>query len=346
MPTIAADRLTGYVSTIFEAAGAAPSEAGEVATHMVGANLAGHDSHGVIHISNYLGLMDEGLIRPGAELRVERETETTALLAGGWDFGQVVARKAMADAIERARGSGLGAVVAYEMAHTGRMGAFGEQAVDAGMVGIALVQGRGHVVAPFGGAQGRLSTNPICIAAPTADPAAPFVLDMATSVVANGKVRVANSRGDLLPPEWALDADGRPTRDPNVLQGGGGSLLPLGASVGYKGFGLSLAVCVLAGALAPAPPIRERRGSSVFMLAIDIEQFRGRDAFAASLSDLIDYVRETPRRDGVDEILIAGEPERRTRAERLREGVPLDDGTWTRLRDAAERFGIEPLTES
>ena len=344
MPNVGAELLTAHVAAIFEAAGTPATDARDVAQHLVDSNLAGHDSHGVIRTLQYLGYIDDGRIQPGAEAVTERESGATALIRGRWNFGQLVARDAMSHAIRLARDVGVGAVVADELVHSGRMGTFGEQAAAARMLGIALVQGRGRVVAPFGGAVARLSTNPICIAAPTADPAAPFVLDMATSVVAGGKVRVANASETQLPADWAIDADGRPTRDPDVLHGERpGALLPLGGAVGYKGFGLSLAVCALAGALAPHDQITDRRGSSVLMIAIDIGRFRDPDDYGATFGDLLSWLKETPRQPGVEEIFTAGEVERRSRAERQRDGVPLDDGTWAQLAEAAAKVGVAPL---
>ena len=314
----------------------------EVAAHLVDSNLAGHDSHGVIRAPQYLGQIASGLIVPGAKSELERESETTALLRGHWNYGQIVGREAMDLAIAKARGAGVGVAVAYETSHTGRMGTFGEQAAREGMLAIAMVQGRGRIVAPFGGAEGRLSTNPIVVAAPTADPETPFVLDMATSVAAGGKVRVAGAAGAELPPDWALDSEGRPTRDPAMLEEGG-ALLPLGGPAGHKGFGLSLAVTALAGALAPQEDPGAHRGSSTFMLAVALDRFREPAVYSEVFGSFLDHVRETPRQPGVEEIVVPGELEQRSREQRRRDGIPLDDGTWQRLADAAGEVGIEPL---
>ena len=342
MPVVGADRLAAFVARLFEAAGAPAEDAREVAAHLVDANLAGHDSHGVLRAPQYLGQIADGLIAPGARSGLERETETTALLRGRWNFGQVVAREAMDLAISKARAAGLGAAVCHEVSHTGRMGAYGEQAARAGLLAIAVVQGRGRIVAPFGGAAGRLSTNPIVVAAPTGDPEQPFLLDMATSVAAGGKLRVADASGGRLPPDWALDPRGHPTRDPSMIDGGG-ALLPLGGPAGHKGFGLSLAVTALAGALAPQTDLGQHRGSSALMLAIDIGRFRDRPGYAAAFGEFLDYVRETPRQPGVDAIVVPGEPERRSRDRRRRAGVPIGDGVWSCLAAAAARTGVEPL---
>ena len=342
MPVVQSNALHDFIVRMFRAVGSPEHDARELADHLVDSNLAGHDSHGVIRAPQYLGQIETGLIVPGASSELVRETETTALLRGNWNYGQVVGREAMDVAIEKARASGIGVTVAWEVSHTGRMGTYGEQAARAGMLSIAMVQGQGRVVAPFGGAEGRLSTNPIVVAAPTADPEQPFVLDMATSVAAGGKVKVADAASYELPPDWAIDAEGRPTRDPSAIEAGG-AILPLGGPAGHKGFGLSLAVTALAGALAPRSGLGMHSGSSTFMLAVDLETFREPSEYSEALGAFFDYIRETPLQEGFEEIVVPGELERRNRDRRRRDGIDLDDGTWQRLADGAVQTGIEPL---
>jgi uncharacterized oxidoreductase len=184
MPTVDASALSEYVERIFAATGSPPADANFVASHLVEANLKGHDSHGVIRVSQYVEGAQAGRIQPAANTETESESDTTAVLNGNWNYGQVVARDTMAKAIEKAGAHGVGIVVAHQAGHAGRIGAYGEQAARAGMIAIACVNlhGGGQLVAPFGGAARRLSTNPIVVAAPTNDPDAPFVLDMATSM--------------------------------------------------------------------------------------------------------------------------------------------------------------------
>ncbi len=223
MPTVPPDDLRRYLERVFEAAGAPAASAAEVADHLVEANLKGHDSHGVIRAAPYVLAVQEGRVEPAAPIEVERETETTALVNGNWNFGQVVAREAMAIAVAKAQTQGLAAVGGYRAAHIGRAGAYGEQAAAQGMVALGWVNGHGAsaFVAPFGGTARRLATNPLFVAAPTGDPDAPFVLDMATPGVAEGKVRVALNRAAELPPGRILDGDGRPSTDPHDLYGSG-----------------------------------------------------------------------------------------------------------------------------
>ncbi len=362
MPVVAPGDLRGYLARIFEASGAPEDDAAEVAAHLVEANLKGHDSHGVIRTVHYVVSVQEGRTVPAAAIEVERETETTAVVNGNWNFGQVVAREAMAIAIAKARAHGLAAVGGYQSAHIGRVGAYGEQAAAEGMVALGWVNGHGAsaFVAPFGGMARRLATNPLFVAAPTGDPEAPFVLDMATPVVAEGKVRVARNRGAELAPGLIVDGDGAPSTDPLDLYGGEppgsrpvGALLPLGTGIGYgaggdagaghKGYVLGLAVDLLAGALtgAGASSGGPSRGNGFFFITVDPERFVGLGPFEGELAGLLDYVRQPPYAEGFDEILTPGEPERRRMAER-RDGIPLDDETWRQIAEAAASVGVGP----
>jgi uncharacterized oxidoreductase len=334
------DALRDYVAAIFVAGGAPEADARVVAAHLVEANQKGHDSHGVVRVPRYAQLLTEGIVHPGTPIVTVQETESTALVDGGWNFGAVVAHHAMALAIAKARATGIGAVAAFHATHAGRMGAYAEQAIAEGMIGIVManVHGGGRMVAPYGGAQRRLATNPLAVGAPTEDPDAPFVLDMATSIAAEGKFRVAQNRGQPVPDGWLLDADGAPSTDPGDLYSGG-AILPL---AGYKGFGLSMAVEALAGALSPAGTSRPDAvggGNGLFMLALDPERFVGRAIFATALSGLVDYVKQPPFQPGTSEVLVAGEPERRRMAERA-ERIPIDEETWRQIGATASALGV------
>ena len=324
------------------------------------ANLKGHDSHGVFQVALYVLAVQEGKVRPAAPIEVERETETTAVVNGNWNFGQVVAREAMAIAVAKARTQGLAAVGGYGATHIGRVGAYGEQAASEGMVALGWVSGASALVAPFGGAARRLSTNPLFVAAPTGDPEAPFVVDMATPVIAEGKVRVALNRGAELPPGSIVDGDGRPSTDPHDFYGGDppgsraqGALLPIGVTpdygaggdggVGHKGYALALIVDLLGGALTGVGYGGASANAFLF-IAVDPERFVGLGPFEGELVGLLDYAKQPPYAEGFDEILTPGEPERRRMAER-RDGVPLDDETWRQIAEAAASVGVGPFLE-
>jgi uncharacterized oxidoreductase len=312
----------------------------------VAANLQGHDSHGVIRVERYVRDIKDGHLVPGAEVRVERETETTAVLDGGWNFGQVVAHRAMDVAIEKARAMGVGIAVAHRCMHVGRVGAYGEQAADAGMIGIAMVNnhGGGQVMSAPGGLERRLSPNPIVVVLPT-EPR--FMLDMTTSMVAEGKVRVARNRGEPVPLGWIIDAGGNPSTDPAAFYGPPqGSILPFGGMAAHKGFGLALVVEALAGALSPAGTSRPggpSGGNGLFCMALDVAHFCAPEEFAATFGSLIDYVQSPPYASGVTGVLIPGEPERRYQQEREASGIAIEDATWAQIVEAGTSVGVPPL---
>ena len=248
----------------------------------------------------------------------------------------------------------------YGATHIGRVGAYGEQAASEGMVALGWVHGTSALVAPFGGAARRLSTNPLFVAAPTGDPEAPFVVDMATPVIAEGKVRVALNRGAELPPGSIVDGDGRPSTDPHDFYGGDppgsraqGALLPIGVTpdygaggdggVGHKGYALALIVDLLGGALTGVGYGGASANAFLF-IAVDPERFVGLGPFEGELASLLDYVKQPPYAEGFDEILTPGEPERRRMAER-RDGIPLDDETWRQIAEAAASVGVGPFLD-
>lgn len=347
--TLPAPLLTDYLVRVYHAAGCPQDEARIVAEHLVEANLRGHDSHGVIRTSGYLTQVRNGVTKPGAPSRVVEEAPSTAVIDGGWNLGQVVATRATEVAIEKARATGVALVTCFNTMHAGRIGAYGEQIVRAGMAAIGGVNTPGaRLVAAFGGGHRRTGTNPLMFAFPGDTPETPFVLDMATSVVAEGKLRVAVNKGVAVPEAWILDGDGKPSTDPRDFYGSGsnatpGTLLPVGgASSGYKGFGLNLAVEALGGMLSGAgTAVEGARGTNgLFIMAIDIARFTPLATFVSLMAGLGAHVKEPPYQPGVTEVLLPGESERRTREQRLRDGVPLDDETWKQTVEAAAAVGV------
>ncbi|MGE3857584.1 MAG: Ldh family oxidoreductase [Dehalococcoidia bacterium] len=355
MPAVPAAALTDYIARIFAATGSPEDEARRVAEHLVGANLRGHDSHGVIRTPGYVNLASTGVLKPGASPSVLRESASTALLDGGWNYGQVAAFHATELAIAKARETGIGWVSACNSGHIGRVGAYGEQVVAAGMIAFGGVNSPGtRLTAAFGGAHRRLGTSPIMIAMPGPSAGEPFVLDMATSVIAEGKVRVAVNKGVQLKPNLIIDGDGHPTTEPRDFYGTGanpkqGALLPVGGDTGgHKGFALNMAMEALSGILSGAgTSVEGQRGTNgVFIMALDPARFMEAGAFVAMMAALVGHVKEPPYAPGVTEVLTAGEPERRTMAERLASGVPLDDETWKQIAEAATSVGVTPLQVS
>ena len=347
MPNLSAPALAEFATRLFEAAGVPRSDSEIVANSLVGANLRGHDSHGVMRIPQYVDFLRKGDYRIDVALEVESDSPAVVVCDGGWGLGQVQAHRLLERVIAKAKSIGLGAGSARNMGHIGRLGEYAERAVDAGLILIATVNngGAGQRVSPPGGTQARLGTNPLCAGVPT--DAEPVVLDFGTSVAAEGKVRVYQIDGKRPVPEgWLLDHQGRPTTDPSVLyEKPQGSILPMGGTQAYKGFGLGLVLDMLAGGLSGgrtsfegAPPAR---GNNVLFLALDPDRFAGLDTLVRESSQLSEYVRGCPRAQGVEAILLPGDPERMTMRKREAGGIPLEGAHWARLVDLAEQLGVE-----
>jgi LDH2 family malate/lactate/ureidoglycolate dehydrogenase len=345
MPRIQPDRLIQLSQALLGSLGATDAEALLVARLLVEANLCGHDSHGVMQIPGYLEAYGENLIIPGVRFTRECDTPATALLNGHWGFGHRLAHEAMQLAIAKATRCAIGAVGAYGCYHVGHLGVYVQLAAEAGMVGIMAVNdgGGGQRVVPFGGIAGRLSTNPLAIGLPTGT-AAPFLLDISSSIVAEGQVRLKQLKGEPMPLGWMIDVLGRATSDPEDFSRQIGNLLPLGGDVGYKGYGLGLAVDVLAGILGragqsrtPMPPYN----NGLFVIVVDIGRFLDLTEFTAEVRQLIAYIKSTPPAPGMAEILYPGERAARTRRDRLRHGIDVDPETWHRLQDLARARGIQ-----
>lgn len=347
MPVLSEDQLLSFASSLLAAGGASADEAATVANSLVGANLRGHDSHGVMRIPFYVGRIAEGILQPGAEVTFEHETPASVVCDGGWGFGQISSLRLMNRLIEKAAENGVACGTLRRSAHIGRLGEYAELAADNKMSAMicANTHGAAQRVAPVGGKRPRLGTNPLCIGMPGGK-GGPFVLDFGTSATAEGKVRLKKIAGEQVPPGWILDSDGQPTTDPNQLYGDPpGTILPMGGDQAYKGFGLSFMIEMICGGLSgglcvhpdPPPPI----GNCAFFLVMNPERMAGYDALATQVSQLEEYVRNVPRIDGVDEITLPGDPERRTLAERREKGIPIDDGNWEALRSLAGKLGVD-----
>jgi len=346
MPIFPADKLKKIGSSIFEAAGAPADEAQVVAESLVNSNLAGHDSHGIIRIPQYISLVKKGGIMPGAEMKVVRENHNTAVLDGNWGFGQVMARKAMEMAVEKAAAYSLASVSMSQSNHIGRLGEYPVIAAEKNMIGLITVNNHGaaQCMAAWGGIGRRLSPNPISIGLPTGTDD-PVLLDITTAVVAEGKVRVKRNRGEELPEGCIIDSQGNPSTDPNDFYGTpGGAILPFGGIVGHKGYGLGFILDILAGALSGAGCSRAeapRFGNAVFIFVINIENFTPIPEFKKHVDGLIEYVKSSPKMPGIEEILFPGEIEAKERKKRLEEGIFVEDETWNQIIKTAEELGVD-----
>ena len=329
---------------LLQAAGASDEEARIVSEHSIGANLAGHDSHGVIQIPIYIQRMKAGHIVPGAPIEVLDETPNTARVDGHWGFGYVVSTHAMELAIQKARENNVGALTVFRQGHVGRVADYPLMAARTGMIGMMTADsGRGpKAVVPFGGRGRRLGTNPICFAFPS-NLEAPLFIDMATSAVAKGKIDLATSRNEPVPPGWIVDKDGNPSTDPNA-HAEGGSILPLGADQGHKGYGLSVAVEIFSGILTGlgfgvSPTGIHNDGCLI--LALNVAAFRPTEEFKQEVTEFANYLSETPPAPGYDRVYYPGEIEHVTAQRRMREGIYVEDATWERLQALVQEFGLE-----
>jgi len=340
--TIAASRLEVLATRIFAALGVPDGDAAWVGRLLVRANLRGHDSHGVIRIPQYVGSIRKGETNPRPALRVLAETPTTAIVDGDLGLGQVVARRAVEVALEKAARLGLAAVGTRRSNHIGRLADYAELAAERGFVGLVWTNApTAHSVVPHGGLDRRLSTNPLAVAVPGPGGSVAISVDMATSIVAEGKVRVKRNRKEPLPTGWAIDPAGRPVTDSEAFYGPPrAGLLPAG---GHKGTALGLIVEVLGGILSGEGAIGDRTGpvhNGTFLLLIEVARFLPLVDFTGQVSDLVQWVKSATPTPGVTEVLVPGEPEARSEARRRADGVPVEAVTWRQIEEIAAELGV------
>ena len=308
-----------------------------VAEILVNANLAGHDSHGVIRIPSYLQRIAEGGTTPAAEPMFLDESANTLRVDGGNGFGHHTARKAMERAIEKAKGADLCSVTLVRTGHIGRLGEYAEQAAQAGCIGITTngsgVKDGGNIV-PFGGASGALGTNPISVGVPTGDDT-PFVIDFATSMIAGGKIMFAQSRGVDLPEGCIVDKDGSPSVKTADFYDGG-FLLPFGK---HKGYAFSLLMCLLGGLSGNFDVGRGAMGGQ-FMLALNVNAFTPLEEYQHGVRAFLDGIKSIPPAPGSDEVLVPGDYEHRSRIQRLTHGIDMPDTTYRQIMGWAEKLAV------
>lgn len=348
--TLSAADLTARVATILRAAGSLAEEADTVASNLVLANLSGHDSHGVGMVPRYVDAVREGGLKPNTSVRTVLDTGTLLTLDGQRGYGQVVGAQAMALGMARARTHGSCIMTLANAHHLGRIGHFAEMAVAQGLVAIHFVNVLSRpVVAPYGGGDGRFGTNPCCIGVPMGDNE-PFVLDFATSRVAQGKMRVAYNEGRPAEPGTLIDEHGRPTTDPGVVvvpQSNGlfGALMAFGE---HKGYGMAVACELLGGALTGSGtwhrPADHARAviNGMLTILIDPERLGTQASFEQEARAFVDWLRQSPPAPDSEGVQLAGEPERCARVQRLEAGIEIDDVTWAEIEQAAAKAGLAP----
>ena len=349
---VPAPGLTRMLARIFEAAGGSPTEALAIAENLVGANLAGHDSHGVIRTERYLMWLERGVLNFNRHVEPVIDGPAFALLDGRHGFGQTVGPEAVAAGVAKARAHGFSVVALRRAGHLGRIGALAEIACRDGLVSIHFVNVANSVlVAPFGGAARRMSTAPFCVGIP--QEGGDFVLDFATSKVAEGKVLVARKARRPAPATSLVGPDGLLSDDPDLLYGpavrgevenprsGLGALVAMGE---HKGSGLALACELLAGALTgsgTAEQGSDRSHNGMLSIYVDPERLDDGHGWSRAVAAYVEEVRSCPPADRDAPVMVPGDAERRRRADRLEYGLPLDAEVWESLLRAGERHGLD-----
>lgn len=317
-----------------------PEDAAIEAEVLVWANLRGVDSHGVLRVQWYVELVDKGQMNPRPRIQVVKETPASVLIDADHAFGPVVTTFAMRRVVEKARAVGIGWGLIRNTTHQGAMGYYSLMAAREGLAGIAIVCSPPNM-APHGAKAAGVHNSPIAIAVPGRRHP-PLCLDMGTSIVAGGKLRLAIDKGVLIPLGWALDKEGNPTSDPKLAA----ILVPAG---GPKGSGLALMFECLSSLMVGnpllEPMLRSRaearhHAQNSVVAAIDIGTFTNVEQYRDHVDRLIDELKALAKAEGTDEIFVPGEPENRTYADRVRNGIPLPAGTVRNLQEVAERFGV------
>jgi len=350
LPAVTATQLTNISRSVLKSAGASDEEAQLVTKFLVNANLAGVDSHGVVpNLVVYVEGLRSGAIKPRAKIEIRADTPSTALVDGNWGFGQMTCSRAMEVAMEKAGRTGVGVVGVFNCNHVGRLAEYALMAVDSGMIAFITANCEPYV-APYGGRTPVLGTNPLCYGIPAGEGKS-ILVDYATSAAAEGKVRAILLKGEPLPAGWIVDSHGAPSTNPADLYEPplpperiklAGALLPFG---GYKGYGLGLVVDLLAGVLTGAGSSQDIKSgwltNGVLLMALKIENFLPLWEFERRVDRLVEEVKNSSRAEGVEEILIPGEPEAREREKRLRKGIPVSDGAWQPLLEICRDYGLD-----
>ncbi len=344
--TIPLAPLRAAMQRVVRGFGSRPEEVDAVVDNLIEANLRGHDSHGIGMLPRYADAFREGGLKPNAHVSTVMDGGALLRLDGNAGFGQVIGQEAMALGIERARAQGSCIVALGNSHHLGRIGAWAEQAAAAGLISIHFVNVISRaIVAPHGGADARFGTNPFCVGVPLPG-REPVILDFATSMIAQGKTRVAHNKGEAVPPDCLIDDQGRATTDPRyTVIPPWGALLTFGA---HKGYGMALMCELLGGALASGITQRDHDSSKrrvlngMFSVLLDPAAVAERGAFEQEALAFVDWVKASPAREGFDPVCVAGDPERAYRAKRAANGVPVDATTWQEILAAAAALGVDP----
>ena len=347
MKKIRISDLITIVQRILQGAGVNAEESLLVARSLVSSNIMGHDSHGVVRVAQYVPWIKEGSIQLGKELTLVKEADASALVDGQWGFGQSICHQATQLVCEKARQRSVGVVELFNCSHIGRLGEYVEVMAEKNMIGLVTCNnhGGGILQAPFGGIDARMSPNPIAVGVPTGGEF-PIVVDMTSSVVAEGKIRMKRNLGEHLPDGWALNSNGDPITNPNEFYGPPmGAILPFGGSSAHKGFALSIVVEVLSGALGgggySGTKKAPRGKNGVFLMAIDIAAFLDPKDFNEQTTEFINWLKSSRLMAGFDEIIVPGELEYRNRKSKEISGIEIDNETWNQLIETGTDLGVK-----
>ena len=344
MPVIEPAKLRQIAQELFVNANVPEEDAKIFARLCVGANLAGHDSHGVIQIPTYIDRIDRGHINPKASYDIVKETPTTTVVDGNWGIGYVVTERLMKMTIEKAKEQNVAAATVYRQSHVGRLGAYPLIAEAEDMIAfITADSGRSaKAVVPFGGRDKRLGTNPISFAIPS-NLEGPYFLDMATSAVAAGKINLAKARNKQIPLGWVVDQSGNETTDPNALEAGG-AILPLGGPEGHKGYGLSSVVEIFSGLLTGLGFGHDpsgRHNDGCFMAVFNVSAFRELADFKKEVTDFAMYLKSSKPAPGFTEVFYPGELEYLREIELSKNGISIEESTWITLMQLVDKYGLK-----
>lgn len=341
------EKLRNIVAEICTHGGSKGDEPRLVADNLVMANLMGHDSHGVGMLPRYIQCMHTGSLNPNAKAKIVVDSGALIVVDGGSGYGQVIGGQSMDFGIERAKQHGVAIVATRNSFHLCRIGAWAERCARAGFISMHHTNVMGHraLVAPYGGSQARYSTNPYTVGLPATKDSPMTVLDMATSVVALGKVRVAKNKGEQMPEGVLLDSEGKPSTDPNVMYNEpSGAAMPFG---GHKGGGLALMNELLAGILSGGQTMRPETQPEVdsiinnmLSIIIDPSKLIDNEFYSTELDAALNWVKSSKPIDPDKPVLVPGEPEQITKADREANGVPIDDNTWEEILAAGDSVGF------
>ncbi len=337
------ERLKRLTTSIFAAAGCDAHEAQRIGHYLTEANLVGHDSHGVIRISYYIDWLRAGKVLPNQKIKIVFENEAIAVVDGQYGFGQSIGEQATRLGIEKSARHGVAVIALRNSGHLGRIGDWPLLAARAGKVSVHFVNtsGAGILVAPFGGIQRRLSANPLAAGVPVKN-GTPILIDMSCCTIAEGKLKVALNKGVDVPPGCIIDSKGQPTTDPKVFYGDPpGAILSI---AGHKGYALGILAEMLAGAMtgggASNPDHAGRLANGMLSIYMDQQFFQEDRVFAEEVRRFVEWVKSSEKSQPGGEILMPGDIEEKTKAQRLRDGIEVDDITWKAISDTCRLLEV------